>query len=66
MKQGEFLCKDALFVKRKYVVLDQNPETGSATLLESKAQDCEKRTSCPYRFQQMTVFYRLGKDSPEV
>jgi hypothetical protein len=31
MKQGEFLCKDALFVKRKYAMLGQNFETGSAT-----------------------------------
>jgi hypothetical protein len=31
MKQGEFPCKDALFVKRKYVIVDQNSETGSVT-----------------------------------
>jgi hypothetical protein len=31
MKQGEFLCKDALFVRRKYVIVDQNSETGSVT-----------------------------------
>lgn len=31
MKQGEVLCKDALFVKRKYVMLGQSFETGSAT-----------------------------------
>ena len=31
MKQGEVLYKDALFVKRKYVMFGQNLETGSAT-----------------------------------
>ena len=66
MKQGEFLCKDALFVKRKYVMLGQNFETGSATPSKVNPKTVRSGHHALIRFLQMTVSYRLGKGSPEV